>query len=367
MGNQQSGGAKFCSSGELYTNVSDMTKYKIDPVSRTGYSESTAPKLHAQRIQKPRLLVVPQQQIQEEAVEIPLSGPGKLKISKPSFENQDDYDDTQEEPMSQADRESLAKQAFEVGEPKDYQAVFEGLCGNVIIKKPGALLYTDINGTKHNEDYDRDGLTKIFGTGIAHGGLTESIWFKDSNTRDEAYDLMTSLPPSFNDVIDNPTKYDLPEDVDCEDDAITMFDGINSKKVIVHTENLVLFTDIDNGKHCLHFNPYKIKKCFPYGIHGGDLPRAIWFDNEMARDQCFIAMRLTVEKRFNGLYGTVFLNSDAQIEFTSLRGDRVKCFYEASEIQEIFPHGISYGGLQKTIWFPDINECKKCIEAMRAI
>lgn len=367
MGNQQNGGAQLCSRGELETNVSDMTKYKIDPQTRIGYSISTTPKFHEQRIQKPCLLVVPQQQIQEEAEEIPLSGPGKLKILGQSFEKQADYEETKEEPIYTVHREYLTQQVFEAEQSNDYRAVFEGLYGNVSIKKQGNLLYTDINGTKHNEDCDQNAIRKIFPMGISYGGLTKSIWFKDGSTRDEAFDFLTSLPPSFNAVMNNPTKYVLPEDDDCDDDAISMFDGINGRKVIVHSENLVLFTDIDNKKHCLHFNPYKIKKCFPFGIHGGGLPRTIWFDNHTERDQCFMAMWLIEEKLFNGLYGTVFLRSNSQIEFTSLSGDRMNCFYEASEIQETFPNGISYGGLTKTIWFPDNNECKKCIEAMLAV
>jgi len=367
MGNQQSGGAQLCSRGELETNVSDMTKYKTDPQTRIGYSISTTPKIHVQPLQKACLLVVPQQQIQEEAVEIPLSGPGKLKILKKSSEKQGGYEETQEEPMYAAEREYPAQQVFEAEQSNDYLAVFEGLHGNVTIKKQGTLSYTDINGTEHSEDYDRDVIRKIFPMGISIGGLTKSIWFKHGSTRDEAFDFLSSLPPSFNVVMNNPSKYVLPEDDNWDDDAIRMFDGINGRKVVVHSDNLVLFTDIDNKKHCLHFNPYKIKKCFPYGIHGRDLPRTIWFDKPKDRDQCFMAMRLIEEKLFNGLNGTVFLHSDSQIEYTSLSGDRMKCFYVAREIQETFPHGISFGGLPKTIWFPDINECKKCIEAMLAV
>jgi len=356
MGNQHSGGVQICSRG---VNESDMTKNKIDQAGRIEYGIPIIPKYHLQRIQEAGFQAVPQQQIQEEAAEIPL-----LKIPEQFFELPGDYEDTPEEPLNPVAKESHAKQAEH---SKDYLAVFEGLYGNVVVKKEGTLLYTDMNGMTHNEDYDRDAIGKIFPMGISYGGLTKSIWFKNGTSRDEAFDFLTSMPPSYNAVMNNPSKYVLPEDDDWDDDAITTFDGVNGRKVIVHAENLVLFTDIDDNKHCLHFNPYKIKECFPFGIHGGDLPRAIWFDKQEERDECFLAMRLIEEKNFSGLYGTVFLHSDSQIEFTSLPGDRVKCFFEPSEILETFPNGISYGGLPKTIWFTDKSELKKCIEAMRAI
>jgi len=374
MGNQQSGGMQFCSRGELYANRSDMTSYKLDPEARVGYGIPTSPKFQGQPIQKARLQKVFQQQIQEEVVEIPLSGPGKLKIPKHFFEQQDDSKDIQVEPMCPAHRRDVENQVAEINtvdQSKDDLIVFQGLYGNVTIKTRGTLVYTDINGMKHSEDYDRDNIGKIFPMGISYGGLTKSIWFKDGIARDEAFDFMKSLPPSYNAVMNNPTKYALPEDDDCDDDGsddMTIFNGINGRKVIVHSENIVLFTDFDNNKHCMNFNPHKISKCFPFGIHDGGLPRAIWFNNEMERDQCFMSMQPDIEEqKFTGLYGSVVLHPDSQIEFTCLSGDRVKCFYEPSEIQESFPKGISYGNLPKSIWFRDIEERTECIEAMRNI
>jgi len=473
MGNQQNGGiqTQFCSRGELYTHRSEMTRFKFDPESRVGYSISNQPKYQVQGIQKPPQQVFPkQQQIQEEVIEIPLSGPGKLKLGKSVFEV-----------------ENQAEAQYCKG---DF-SVFDGVFGNVIINMEGPVLYTDITGKQHREYFDKETIEKIFPMGISFGGFTRSIWFKDGVSRDEAFELMISMPPSYKAAVDNQAKYDLVEneanelgddenmkifeglnknnvivnskslvlytDLDekkhcvsynkhsiekcfpkgicfgglpkviwfsdemerdlCfmsmqgnatsqespthkykktvdnpanydlveneanelgDDDNMKVFEGLNKNNVIVNSNNLVLYTDLQEKKHCVSYDKHSIEKCFPKGICFGGLPKAIWFSDEMERDLCFMLMQWNMNEdidatprespvhKYTGLYGGVVLHSDSQIEYTSLTGNHVKCFYEPNDILETFPMGISFGRLPKTIWFRDVEERKKCIEAMRS-
>jgi len=181
---------------------------------------------------------------------------------------------------------------------------------------------------------------------------------------------MVSMPPSYKAVMANPAKYAILKSKDklTDDDQMKIFEGLNNTQVIVHAENLVLYTDLNKKKHCVTYNKRYIKKCFPKGICFGGLPKVIWFKNAMERDLCFMLMQWNLDdetkptaheptvQNCTGLYGSIVLHSDSQIEYTSLVGDRIKCFYEPSEILETFPMGISYGNLPKTIWFQEVGE-----------
>jgi len=396
MGNQQSGGIEFCSRGQLYTDRSNMTSVKADPEFRVGYKNSTKPTFQVQRIQKTHQQMAPQQQNQEDIVEIPLSGPGKFKLpisfldtedkaevtekSKPSFNVYISCLDKEDELYSTDNTRKVNQEGEVLDFFKDDYSVLEGLFGNVVVNKEGLILYTDINGEQHCEEYDRESIQKIFPMGISFGGLTKSIWFENRVARDEAFEMMISVPPSYKAVMANRSKYAIMEADACDagdDENMKVFEGINGTNVIVHSDNIVLYTDINKKKHCVTYNKHNIRKCFPKGICFGGLPKAIWFIDEMERDLCFMLMQWNLEdesnakpeepsaQRFVGLYGNVLLHVDSQIEFTSLTGDHIKCFYEPSDISEIFPKGISYGRLPKTIWFRDAAEQKKCIDAMR--
>jgi len=377
MGNQQSGGPQFCSRGQLYTDRGEMSSFKSDPESRVGYDISTRPKFQVQRIQNTHQQIVPQQQMQEEIVEIPLEA-GISKFQKSFF---DIYDDEPEVAGSSKAKDLNKDVDVEMMDYyKDYFTVFEGVFGNIVINKTGVVVYTDLTGKEHCDNYDRENIEKIFPMGISFGGLTKSIWFKDASARNEAFDMMIFMPPSYNAVMANPTKFAVTEDDVREpddNDNMKIFEGINETNVIVHADNIVLYTDINKTKHCVSYDKHNIRKCFPNGICYGGLPKSIWFNDEMERDLCFMLMQWNMEdecdekpkesskQNFTGLYGAVVLHPDSQIEFTSLTGDHLKCFYEPSEILEIFPMGIAFGRLPKTLWFQEVGERDKCIEAMR--
>jgi len=370
MGNQQSGGTQFCSSGELYTHRPEMTSFKFDPETRVGYSFSNQPKFQVQGHQKsPQQMVLKQQQIQEEIKEIPLSGPGKLKMAN--------FFEKENQAMEPESRKPTSK--VHISRLKEEQ--FNGVFGNVTIDMKGLVHYTDITGKQHCEDFDKETIEKIFPMGISFGGLTKSIWFKDGVSRDEAFEMMVSMPPSYKAVSGNRAKFALLEneaDELADDDNIKIFEGLNKTNVIVHSGNVVLYTDLNKNKHCVGYNKRYIKKCFPKGICFGGLPKVIWFKDPLERDLCFTLMQRNMDEdtdeyrqntptqKYTGLYGRVVLHSDSQIEYTSLTGDSVKCFYEPSDILETFPMGISFGRLPKTIWFRHVEEREKCIEAMRS-
>jgi len=402
MGNQQSAALQLCSGSQLYTSRNVMATYKSSSDTRVGYIKSkdisTEPRFQVQRIQNTHQQIAPQQQGQEEIVEmISLSPKSLCSTQKQDVVNEKDVNgkkptfnvyisclESEEEPLPKINVVKPDEETEIIDHFGDDLKVFEGIFGNVIINKNGLILYTDITGKKHCEEYDRDEIDKIFPMGISYGGLTKTIWFDDFEARDNCFVAMTSLaPPSYKQVMANPEKFDFVEEEEEEedpDDNMKVFEGINGCYVIVHADNLVLYTDISGKKHCIHYNKRTIDKCFPNGIHHGGLDRTIWLKDEMERDLCFMLMQWDLEdeeveeikekspdKNFTGLYGPIVLHKDSQIEFNSLSGERVKCHYKPSEIHETFPKGISYGRLPKTIWFRDIGERDRCIEAMRKL
>jgi len=376
-----------------------MTSYKSDMETRVGYA-STKSRFQVQRVQKAHQQIVPQQQNQEEIVEIDLPGPCRWRIPKNFFEvNLKPEEEVSPKPSKKGFNVYVSCLDLEADEHdpivaspndpeggaaildyfKDDVTIFEGVFGNAIINKNGLVLYTDFSGKKHCEEIDQNKVEKIFPMGIARGGLTKSIWFEDAVTRDDCFDLIKSMPPSYNTVMANPPKFRLTTDTD--DDNMKVFEGINDTNVIVHADNIVLYTDLDRSKHCVQYNKHKIHKCFPNGIYGGGLPRTIWFNDENERELCFMLMKWNMDEPvpaeidvvhplsqdYTGLCGDIVLHSDCQIEFTSLNGVPMKCSYEPTKIQEVFPNGISNGRLPKSIWFQNVEERDNCIAAMRGI
>jgi len=395
MGNQQSGSLQFCSEAQLHTCRGAMTSYKSEFNMRVGYiSEhiSKEPRFQMQRFQNPHQHMPSQQQRQENLVEMtPLSPKCFVETQKqelvmqadpagkkPTFNVYISCLDKDEEQSTRTMSSKTDGEAEIIDHFKDDLSIFMGVFGNVIINKEGLALYTDITGRKHCEEYNKVEIRKIFPMGISSGGLTKTIWFNDGETRDSCFDIMTT-----NQMLSSCKAVDARENKQVEEDDdsdnLMVFEGVNCRNVIVHAENLVLYTDIKGNKHCIKYNKHQILKCFPNGIHNGGLTKTIWFKDEMERDLCFMLMQWNLDEeeeeiaekssnqKFNGLCGSVFLNSDSQIEFTSLSGEVMKCFYEPSRIMESFPKGISHGKLPKTIWFKDTQERDRCIEAMRAM
>jgi len=365
MGNQQTGGIKVCSIGQMHTRRSEMQGSKLDLDDRVGYDLCPKERFQVQRIQKTQQQIAPHQQGQEDIVDVE-----HLVPKTASNQQNKAYQEAVDSVVKEETLEHL----------KDEFRVFQGLFGKTHINEDGLVLYTDMSGRQHCEEYDRDEIGKIFPMGISHGELTKTIWFKDVVSRDECFGLMTTLPPpSYKSVMVDPTKFAMPETTV---DDLEIYEGIRGTKVVINSGNIVLYADINDISRCERYCKNEIKKCFPYGIWDGGLTKSIWFKNESERDLCFKRMQSGVEvcvkqdesdfvqeelsvQKFTGLYGGIVLHPDSQIEFTSLSGLPLKCFYEPSGIRETFPKGISYGRLPKTIWFRDVQERGRCIEAMR--
>merc|ERR1719419_967186 len=222
----------------------------------------------------PQQVFPKQQQVQEEVVEIPLSqvSPGKWKIPKSFFEieNQAGSPELRKSifdinlPCLQEDGEIDSSETIKTRVPDvqeeivDYSkanlSTFDGVFGNVIINMKGPVLYTDITGKQHCEYFDKETIEKIFPMGISFGGFTRSIWFKDGVSRDEAFQVMISMSPTCKAKVDNSAMCDLVENEAnkyTNDDNMKIFEGLNKNNVIVHADNLVLYTDLDKNKHCV--------------------------------------------------------------------------------------------------------------------
>jgi len=259
------------------------------------------------------------------------------------------------------------------------RTAFKGIFGDVVLNK-NHVSYKDCSGEEFDETFNPKSLKKTFPMGISYGGLTKSLWFKDTTDRDACFDIMTgNLPPSYAAVKNNPSIYRIPNgqsvSVD-EKDKLKVFDGICGNDVIVRKNGPVSYTDIDGEKHCVSYNRNTIQKCFPKGICFGGLDRTIWLKDEIERDLCYLFMRMVgdtaenkepdEEKTFPALCGTVVVRSGYEVEYTSLGGDRVTAvWYDPRAIRTVFPLGVTGGGLPSTIWFKDMEDLDNCITAMK--
>jgi len=256
---------------------------------------------------------------------------------------------------------------------------FDGIFGDVDLNKDH-VSYMDSSGEEFNETFSPESLQKTFPMGISFGGLTKSLWFKDITNRDACFKTMTGyLPPSYDAVMSNPSFYNIPNENQSvcfeEKDKVKVFDGIGGNDVIVCRNGPVSYTDINGVKHCVSYNRINIQKCFPHGICFGGLSRTIWLKDEIERDLCYILMQMVgetgenkeqdEEKTFLGIYGSVVLRSDYEVEYTSLVGDRVITGYDPRAIRTVFPMGVTGGGLPTTIWFRDMEVLDNCITTMR--
>lgn len=436
MGNTESTGLKMCSGNSLYTYTGNRNSLKEQMnMQRVGYEPKVQPKLKSIPAPAYRQQQVSQQQMGQRQRQQQQDFSSKLQqhleievIPEPKQQAQQEpkeptfnvYVDCIKDQLA----EDLPLPALEETETEDLEKdmkdrnmdCFDGLFGNVIVHENGLILYTDINGEKFCEEFDAGSVSKCFPLGITGGDLPKTIWFNDIIQRDSCFDAMTaqlkdvSDPPSYDEVMSMPDKFSLLEDsetviatcsspvsgfaasslsyslLDAEtetedesdpDDHIKVFEGLGGMQVIVHEDNLVLFTDINGNKHCQNYNPHSLHKVFPSGISGGGLPKSIWFDESQERDLCYALMQWNMDEvdesievepepqEFTGLYGMVTLKHNGEIEYTSLTGENVVSTFDPETLAPTFPMGISYGGLPKTIWFDSPEDRQTALKAMR--
>jgi len=260
------------------------------------------------------------------------------------------------------------------------EKIFEGVFGNLILQANGTVQYMDGNGNKYKEKFDREGIRKTFPMGISLGGLTKSLWFKNTAERDTCYDDMTNVRNIANSQLINHSSGHEPECLEGEkkheNKKSIVFNGIHGNDVIVYMTNDVMYTDLDGRKHHVSYKMSKIKKCYPSGICFGGLPRTLWLDNEREREQCYIVMKncceeknqlgnVETERVFEGLYGSVVLKPDYEVTFNTLRGDKLECSYDPRKVRKVFPMGISSVTFPSNIWFEDMADCERCFQSMK--
>jgi len=362
MGNQQSHDElQFCS-----TKPHPLaTRFMVDKAFRVDYIPLQLKNTEVLRMPRQQQTLAvrrqqvdrgTQQQIQEEYVDIPLEWPDVSKIQRKNLQV--------------------------LVEPEVYQninvkksTVFEGVYGDISLLSSGFVEYPDIFGYKWWEKYNPRRIQKIFPKGISYGGISKSLWFKNSDDCDACFDTMAgNLPTSNAEIMANPDINNIldfeipPKKIDICD--FKVFDGIQGNYVVVYKGNHVEYTDVDGLKHSVSYKRDKIEKCFPHGICFGGLDRTIWLLDEIERDLCFILMQVIGEKKqeektFPGQYGTVVL-SDNEVSYTSLVGERIQAaWYNSKSIQRVFPMGISGGGLPHSIWFKELGEMENCFKAMQ--
>jgi len=248
------------------------------------------------------------------------------------------------------------------------EKVFKGLFGDVTLQIDGFVEYVDSTGKKHREAFKRKEIRKTFPLGISLGGLTKSLWFKDAWERDICFEYMSATPAGAAAEA---------ETSDCEETEDScnykVFVGIKGNKVFVYPDNHVVYTDVEGETHNVSYKPSKIQKCFPNGICFGGLPRTIWLDGALEMYRCFRLMKEGESqpleedccREFTGLYGSVTLKPEYEIEFTSLTGEVVTCTYNPRCIRKVYPMGITSNTLPTTIWFEETKDCDSCFSAMK--
>jgi len=362
MGNQQSqDGPQFCS-----TKPHPLaSRFMVDKAFRVDYTPLKTKNTQVMRVPKEEQLVIhrqqvsntgTEQQIQEEYVDVPVKQPGMLKIQKKNLHDELAH---------------LVNQQTNVNKCGN---MFRGIYGDIHLLPSGFVVYKDMAGHLYREEYDSKRIQKIFPMGISCAGITKILWFKDIEDRNACFDTMNGdLPPSYEEVIANPEKYNIPvllppkwKRASCN---FEMFAGIQGNDVVVYKGNHVNYTDLDGVKHSSSYRKDYIKKCFPKGICFGGLERTIWLADEAERDRCFMLMQMGGEKKeegnnFPGLYGTVVLKKN-KVSFTSLVGERILAsWYDSKSIRRVFPMGISGGGLPHSIWFKEMSDMENCFKAM---
>jgi len=162
---------------------------------------------------------------------------------------------------------------------------------------------------------------------------------------------------------------------------------------------LVEYNDISGYNYCEEYNPKKIQKIFPLGIFNGGISKSLWFKNIDDRDACFDTMigdlppsydevmanpekynipdcLIPPKKKKNSCNFTVFdgiqgndvvVYKGNHVKYTDLDGVKHSVSYKRDYIKKCFPHGICFGGLDRTIWLSDEIERDLCFMLMQVV
>jgi len=217
--------------------------------------------------------------------------------------------------------------------------------------------------------------------------------------QEELKDFPMKVPDIFKDSKINIQVQDEEEfvpQVDAKEESV--FAGVFGK-ITLSSNGLVEYTDIVGNSFREKFDAQKIQKTFPLGISYGGLSKSLWFKDAEERDECFDTMTgvlppsytevianpekfripdmLTTSikkvdsrnvKVFEGIKGNdVHVYKGYHVKYTDLDGLKHSVSYNKDRIRKCFPHGICFGGLDRTLWLKDEVERDLCFILMQVI
>jgi len=179
---------------------------------------------------------------------------------------------------------------------------------------------------------------------------------------------------------------------------VSVFEGLFGDVSVLPCE-FVNYTDSVGNVFREKYDSEKVQKTFPMGISFGGLSKSLWFKAVEERDVCFDTMtgihppsyadvmanpeKYNVPewvvhsekdddscniKVFDGIQGNdVVVYKDKHVDYTDLDGVKHSVSYNPRNIQKCFPHGICFGGLDRTIWLTDEIERDLCFMLMQFI
>jgi len=186
--------------------------------------------------------------------------------------------------------------------------------------------------------------------------------------------------------------------VDVKEMRTEVFEGVFGK-ISLCSNGLVEYTDIIGNDFREKYDSQKIQKTFPLGISYGGLTKSLWFKDVEERDVCFDAMtgilppsyaevvanpekfqipdtliplKMKVDTRnvkvFDGIKdNVVYVYKGYHVKYVDLDGGKHSVSYNKNRIRKCFPHGICFGGLDRTLWLKDEIERDLCFSLMQII
>lgn len=225
---------------------------------------------------------------------------------------------------------------------------------------------------------------------------------RDAGTQQQVQEESIDVPVKVIDMFKIPT-INIEAYVEPEVDAKKIrtkcaFEGVFGN-VSLLSDGLVEYTDIIGYVYREKYDSEKIQKTFPLGISYGGLSKSIWFKDVEDRDNCFDTMTGVLPpsytdvianpekysipdalipsknekdscniKVFDGIKGNkVLVYKGNHVKYTDLDGAKHSVSYNKDRIRKCFPHGICFGGLDRTLWLKDEIERDLCFILMQVI
>jgi len=216
--------------------------------------------------------------------------------------------------------------------------------------------------------------------------------------QEELNDVPMKVPDMFKSTKNNihvQPEVHFVQKVDAKEESV--FEGVFGK-ITLSSNGFVAYTDIVGNGFREKFDAKEIQKTFPMGISYGGLSKSLWFKDAIQRDECFDTMAGVLPpsyadvvanpekfkirdafitskkvdssdvKVFEGIKGNnVHVYKGYHVKYTDLDGVYHSVSYNKDRIRKCFPHGICFGGLDRTLWLKDEIERDLCFILMQVI